>query len=423
MPVPHGRRLLPSWRSCRRRFACLGILTLTFLWASGLQPPPSQDSISAEIVSGDDTFAIQLENREGTHPLFKVVGWDKIGLVKSEAANLGADRWQALFAVYVDSGSPSEESLPPLLGSYRIEEEDLIFQPRFPLEPGLRYRAVFDPMMRPNGEKSADGSPARQHITVTFAIPKAEAISSTTVEHVYPSTNRLPENQLKFYLHFSAPMSRGEAYHRIHLLDESGEPVELPFLELDEELWDREGKRFTLFFDPGRIKQGLVPHEEVGLPIREGTTYTLVIDRDWLDAQGRPLKEGFEKSFGVVAADRESPDPKTWRLTSPQGGTLQPLSLEFPEPMDRALLLRLLDVMDPAENFLDGSVQVDREETRWQFTPREPWSVGDFSLSVATTLEDLAGNKIGRLFEVDVFERVEERITTTTVSLPFKVLP
>ncbi len=423
MPVPHGRHLLPSWRSCRRRFACLGILTLTFLSASGLQPPPSQDSISAEIRSGDDSFAIQLENKEGAPPVFKVVGWDQIGLVKSEAANLGTDRWQALFAVYVEPASPSEESLPPLLGSYRIEEEDLIFQPRFPLEPGLRYRAMFDPRMRPSVEESTDESPARQYITVTFAIPKAEAIASTTVEHVYPSTSRLPENQLKFYLHFSAPMSRGEAYQRIHLLDESGEPVNLPFLELDQELWDREGKRFTLLFDPGRIKQGLVPHEEVGVPIKEGHKYTLVIDRDWLDAQGRPLKEGFEKSFAVVGADRESPDPKTWQVTSPRGGTLQPLSVELPEPMERSLLLRLLDVMDPEENFLEGSVQVDREETRWQFTPREPWSVGDYSLVVGTTLEDLAGNRIGRLFEVDVFERVEERITTTTVSLPFQVLP
>ncbi len=406
MPVPQGRRLLPSWRSWLRRFACLGILTLTFLSACGLQSPPSQATISAEI---------QLERKEGAPPVFKVVGWDQIGLLKSESANLGADRWQALFAVYVDPDSPSEVSLPPLLGSYRIEEQELIFQPRFPLEPGLRYRAVFDPM--------ADGSQAKQHITVNFTIPKAEATASTTVENVYPTTNRLPENQLKFYLHFSAPMSRGEAYSRIHLLDENGEPVELPFLELDEELWDRQGKRLTILFDPGRIKQGLVPHEEVGLPINEGHNYTLVIEQGWLDAQGTPLKEGFEKSFGVVAADRESPDPKTWRLTSPQGGTRQPLSVEFPEPLDGGLLLRLLDVMDPARNFIEGSIQIDRQETRWQFTPLEPWSAGDYSLVVGTTLEDLAGNRIGRTFEVDVFERIEERVTTTTVSLPFQVLP
>ena len=165
-----------------------------------------------------------------------------------------------------------------------------------------------------------------------------------------------------------------------------------------------------------------MPHEEVGASIKEGETYTLVIDRDWRDAQGQSLKEDFKKFFAVVAADRESPDPESWLLTAPQAGSVQPLSLEFPEPLDHGLLMRLLEVMNPQGNFVEGSIQVDRNETRWRFTPHEPWRVGDYSLSVDTTLEDLAGNRVNRPFEVDVFERVEERITTTTASLPFQVL-
>jgi hypothetical protein len=371
-----------------RLFVCGGILTLTILSASGLP------------------IDIQLENRQGSHPIFKVVGWDQIGQISTQAARFETDQWQALFTVYVDSGSPND-ALPPILGSYRIEGEALIFQPRFPLQPGLRYRAVF--------------SSASEPVTRRFDIPKSEATVSTTVEHVYPSTDRLPENQLKFYLHFSAPMSRGEAYSRIRLLDQDGDPVELPFLELDEELWDREGKRLTLLFDPGRIKRDLVPHEEVGAPIKEGQTYTLLIDRDWRDAQGESLKEDFRKSFRVVAADREIPNPSSWRITAPEAGSLRPLSVEFSEPMDHGLLMRLLEVLAPQGKFIEGSIQVDRDETRWQFTPHEPWRAGDYSLSVDTRLEDLAGNRLNRPFEVDVFERVEERITTTTVSLPFKV--
>ena len=54
-----------------------------------------------------------------------------------------------------------------------------------------------------------------RHFAVSI-FPKSEGyVASTIVEHVYPSTDQLPENQLKFYLHFSAPMSRGEAYSRI----------------------------------------------------------------------------------------------------------------------------------------------------------------------------------------------------------------
>jgi len=376
-------------KSIGRLFVCGGILTLTILSASGLP------------------IDIQLENPQGSHPIFKVVGWDQIGRISTQAARFKTDQWHALFAVYVDSGS-LDEALPPILGSYRIESEALIFQARFPLQPGLRYRAVFTSTSEP--------------VTRRFDIPKSEATVSTIVEHVYPSTDRLPENQLKFYLHFSAPMSRGEAYSRIHLLDQVGDPVDLPFLELNEELWDREGKRLTLLFDPGRIKRDLVPHEEVGPPIKEGSTYTLVIDRDWRDAQGKSLKEGFKKSFAVVGADRETPDPQSWLLTAPNAGSAQPLLVEFPEPLDHGLLMRLLEVMDPQGNFVEGAIQVDRDETRWRFTPHEPWRAGDYSLSVDTRLEDLAGNRINRPFEVDVFERVEKRITTTTVSLPFQVL-
>ncbi len=69
---------------------------------------------------------------------------------------------------------------------------------------------------------------------------------------IYPSAGRLARrNQLKFYIHFSAPMSRGEAYRRIHLLDAEGQVLEAVFLELGEELWDPPMQRFTLLCDPG----------------------------------------------------------------------------------------------------------------------------------------------------------------------------
>src|SRR5207244_1417841 len=119
------------------------------------------------------------------------------------------------------------------------------------------------------------------------------------------TTNRLPENQLKFYLHFSAPMSRGESYRHIQLLDAAGKPVESPFLELDHELWDPEGKRFTLFIDPGRIKRGLKPREDLGPVLEEGKRYTLVINRAWTDAEDNLLKETYRKTFTVGKPDEK----------------------------------------------------------------------------------------------------------------------
>lgn len=360
--------------------------------AKALRPQRILLCVLALFASGrelrSEAVTIRLENS-----VFKVLGWQQ---------PLDPQRLGELFAVYVAEGSDR----PPLLGSYNVEGGALIFRPRFPLQPGLRYRAVFKPT----------------DTVASFDIPKPET-ASTVVERVYPSAGVLPENQLKFYVHFSAPMGRGEAYRRVRLLDESGRRVELPFLELEQELWDRDGKRLTILFDPGRIKRGLVPYEEVGVPLRAGHSYTLVIDRDWRDAQGQPLREEFRKRFRVGPADRQPPDPMKWRITPPKSGASDALVLEFPEPLDHALLEHFLQVTGPNAKPVPGSISVDREETRWRFTPREPWTPGSYSILVVTTLEDLAGNRIGRPFDVDVFERVDDQAEVETVSLPFRVAP
>ena len=81
--------------------------------------------------------------------------------------------------------------------------------------------------------------------------------ATTTITYVYPTSGQLPENHLKFYVHFSAPMSRGEAYRRISRRRRTRTASRV--LELGEELWDPAMQRFTLLFDPGRVKRRLVP--------------------------------------------------------------------------------------------------------------------------------------------------------------------
>ena len=296
------------------------------------------------------------------------------------------------------------EGAPPMMGTAGVMGSEVIFTPRFPLSPGLRYRAEWRP---------ASGPPIR----ASFEIPRSRSIPATFVEQIYPSSNRLPENQLKFYIHFSAPMSRGEATRRIRLLGPDGIPGRLPFLLLDDELWDRDGRRLTLFFDPGRIKRGLVPHNESGMAIVPGKNYTLVIDAGWPDAAGVPLKAEFRKEFVGAPADRISPDPKTWIVRAPKAGTRDALSVEFPEPMDHALLLRMIGVEG-----VRGVVEVDREEMRLRFIPSDPWKPGAHALTIDTALEDLSGNKIGKLFDVDVFDKVDRKLESRNVTLGFEIL-
>ena len=51
---------------------------------------------------------------------------------------------------------------------------------------------------------------------------------ATSVTRVAPSQKVLPENLLKFYIEFSGPMNRGEAYEHLPLLDSAGKPIDLP---------------------------------------------------------------------------------------------------------------------------------------------------------------------------------------------------
>lgn len=309
-------------------------------------------------------------------------------------------RWNpsATFEVFAGTGD-----VPPLMGSQQVSAGRLIFTPRFPLGPGMTLRAVL----------REPGKPAHE---VKFETARRAPSPPAHVVRIYPSVDVLPENQLKLYIEFSAPMARGEAWKRLHLIDDKGARVEVPFLEIDQELWDPEGKRLTALFDPGRIKRGLASLDEEGPALEEGRSYTIRIDREWRDANGVVLERGFEKRFRVGAQDREPPETSTWRIVAPRVGTTDPLVVQFPEPMDYALLLRLLQVPR-----VDGRASVGPNEKEWRFNPVQPWQAGQYEVVADTWLEDLAGNRLGRPFDLDTFEHVTKTVERKTVSLPFRV--
>ena len=333
---------------------------------------------------------------------------DRLAKEKHEKAE-----WNALFSVRVLADKKDTQN-PPLLGSYRIADGVLRFEPRFAPVRGVRYRAMFNPAKLPGGK-------TEKPITADFFEPKPPAKSTTIVERVYPTSDKLPENQLKFYLHFSAPMGKGGSYKHIRLLDAKGRAVEAPFLELDEELWDAEQRRFTVFLDPGRIKRGLKPREDVGPVLEEGKSYTLVIDKNWTDAEGNALRESFRKSFNVGPPDESPIEPKKWKLVPPDADSRKPLLVRFPKSLDHALLHRLLWVEDSGGKKVPGAVAVTDQETCWRFTPDAAWHVGEYRLGLDKALEDLAGNNVGRPFEVDLFRSVERKLKNESVHLPFQI--
>lgn len=316
--------------------------------------------------------------------------------------SLSAEDRDTAFTVSVGAEA---RDLPPLTGTFTIDDGTLRFHPRFPLEAGLSYRAVL----------------ASSALAQVLEIPTSDSDPTTVVTHIYPTADVLPENQLKFYIHFSAPMSRGEAYQHVHLLDENDQPVEGVFLELGEELWDADQQRFTLLFDPGRVKRGLKPREELGPAIVEGRSYSLVVDGAWRDATRTPLNAGARKHFRVGPPDETPIDTAKWELAAPVASSRDPLLLRFGEPLDHSLLERVVRVIGPTGQRIAGTVATGDGEACWQFTPEQPWPAGNYQLTADTTLEDLAGNAIGRPFEVDEFDNVDEQIESKSVLLPFMV--
>jgi hypothetical protein len=233
-----------------------------------------------------------------------------------------------------------------------------------------------------------------------------ERSPSTVVTHIFPSSDVLPANQLRMYVHFSAPMDWRSGHDYVVLLDERGQEVEDAFLPLDADFWNDDRTRYTVFFDPGRVKRGILPNRQMGRALEAGHRYTLVIKREWRDGHGLPLEREYRHEFSATQAIERPLDMREWRVTVPPAGTREALAVTFPEPLDHGLLRRALGVERNGAP-IEGDIAIESDETRWLFTPRQPWAAGDHNLVALAFLEDLAGNRVGRAFEVDNFERTD----------------
>jgi hypothetical protein len=317
--------------------------------------------------------------------------------------SMSTDRLVEFFKLTVEGRAGASE-LPSVLGQAVLEDNRLIFLPRFPFHPGQVYRGEYrSPVTREATWKS-----------LTF--PQALPNEPTRILAIYPSITKLPRNVLRFYLHFSGPMQQGDVYRHLQLTKSDGTRLNGPFLEVAEELWDRTGARLTLLFDPGRVKQGLVPREEDGAIFEIGESYRLTVQSTWLDAQGQALASIATKEFSIGNDDFDQPDPRKWQIHPPTrlestrsdlrnqsttGDLQSALHVDVPEPLDQALFRRCLKVFNPKKELMEGETETSNEEKRWTFRPRSTWQAGTYTLEIDDILEDVAGNSIARPFEVD----------------------
>lgn len=310
------------------------------------------------------------------------------------------------------------DRLPLVTGSYRVEGNSLRFTPRYPLQAGLTYRVMLHWHDVTDTNPSVPG-----HVEAEIVVPdEVEQESVAAVQQVYPSSRQLPENHLRFYLHFATAMARGDAYRHLELRDDRNEIVPEAFLELGEELWDRSGERFTLLLDPGRVKHALEPREELGPVLEAGRSYTLVVKAGWRDASGRPLASDYRRQFHVGPAVHQAINPGDWKISEIRSGTLEPLTIRFPAPLDRALALRAITIREGDGEIIPGEATLGEGERVWRWTPTAPWRGTSFRLHVDPVLEDTAGNNLIAAFEVDPGTLpAEGRPRGTALTLPVSV--
>jgi hypothetical protein len=241
------------------------------------------------------------------------------------------------------------------------------------------------------------------------------------VVRVLPSAAEWPANQLRVYVEFSAPMARSSGLGHVKLLDSEGSEVVQAFLPVEADFWNHDATRYTLFLDPGRVKRGILPNEQMGAPLEEGGSYTLVVDSLWRDAFGRTLASSHRKDFHVVAPIHERVDTGRWQIRAPVAGSREPLRVLFGRQLDHGLLLRALGVETTGAVAVSGEGSVEVGEAEWQFTPGQVWRAGEYQVVVLAILEDGAGNRIDRAFEVDMFSRVDSAALPQRYTLRFTV--
>ncbi len=293
-------------------------------------------------------------------------------------------------AVFVKNQGEKYGSIP-VQGRHTIEGDYLVFSPYFPFEKGMTYVV-----------KAKNVDTDRSYSFQSFQIGKKQTFDKAKVISIYPSSNELPENLLRFYIYFNTPMKKGQALKYIQLVDSAGNIDSHAFMEFKQELWSPDGKRLTILFDPGRIKRGVATNMELGPVLVKGHQYNLTISDEWKDVYGQPLLEETTKEFVATQAYRESIRVNEWGILKPNDNSYDTLSIHFDRVMDHALIQSMIQFEDEENNLIVGHWEVLEGEQLIQFIPEAKWQRGNYQIVFDSRLEDVAGNNLNSLLDESV---------------------
>jgi len=309
-------------------------------------------------------------------------------------------------AVFVENEVEEYASKNPIQGHHAKEDKYLVFKPYFPFENGMTY------IIR---TKSMDSD---EYVYHPFKVGKKKTVDKAKVLSIYPSASQLPENLLRFYIYFNTPMKKGEALKHIQLTDSEGNIDKHTFMEFKEELWNGDGTRLTVLFDPGRIKRGVSTNILRGPALLEGKQFSLYISDAWQDVYGQQLSEKTNKEIEVVKAYRNRIIVNEWRMDKPKANSHKALTVHFDRIMDHALLQSMIQLKDEAENVVAGYWEILEQEQQIQFIPKKKWKKGAYQIVIDSRLEDVSGNNLQNLLD---YNKAAEEDSNTHQFIYFKI--
>ncbi len=295
----------------------------------------------------------------------------------------------------------------PMAGSYRVDRQRVIFDPVFDLVIGQNYTVLTHGIDRQLTE---------------FAIDPMGPATPTQVVAIYPSGAEIPENTLRFYIHFSEPMQPHMSTKFIKLVKANGAIDDAAFMMFKQELWNKDRTRLTLLLDPGRIKRGVATNLDLGPALLANNKYSIVVKGGWPNARDGHKAAQFEHPFSVSPALRILPDTELWQFLRPAVSTRDPLVISFDRPFDHQLAQSAITVLDADGNVVAGTVSVENHEKNWRFTPDAPWQTMAIRIVVDARFEDVAGNNFRELLDHSAETKVAD-IDQKTVHLNLMLSP
>ena len=110
-----------------------------------------------------------------------------------------------------------------------------------------------------------------------------------------------------------------------------------------------------------------------------------------------------------------------WEQEPPASVERHQLVVQLDESVDRALLERMLSIVDSEGDEVAGEVTAGEGADSWIFIPDEAWKPGTYMLRADVRLEDRAGNRLDGLFDQEIGDSTDTKPQDPFVFPPFTI--